>query len=294
VRVTFQKCCLRAALSLLLVVPPAVAQNPVTMDPELSSAKAKQLVEKAIEALGGFAYRNNEESDCDGRVAQFDRGGGMLGFSFIHSYWHYPDKNRIEYEVKTTKAGPFALLIGRLPVKGGSFIQLFSGDKGWTMDKGGVSDADATVVAEFQDTLKRQIHNLLLERVNEQGVYLRWGGLGIADLRQVEWVEITDADGRTVRLALERESHLPMRTVVSTPNEETRDMDEDVTIYSNYKEHDGVQTPMQISREHNGRRTHQIFYFSCSNNPNLPADFFTEQSLRERFAKTGGKPTPQK
>jgi hypothetical protein len=294
VRVSVQQCCGRAALSLLLMMPPAVAQNPETMDPERSSAKAKQLIEKAIEALGGFAYRNNEESDCDGRVAQFDRGGGMLGFSFIHSYWRYPDKNRVEYEVKTTKAGPFALLIGRLPVKGGSFIQLFNGDKGWTMDKGGVSEADATVVGEFQDTLKRQIHNLLLERVNEPGVYLRWGGLGIADLRQVEWVEITDADGRTIRLALERESHLPMRTVVSTPNEEMRDIDEDVTIYSNYKEHDGVQSPMQVSQEHNGRRTHQIFYFSCSNNPSLPADFFTEQSLRERYAKTGGKATPQK
>ncbi len=56
-------------------------------------------------------------------------------------------------------------------------------------------------------------------------------------------------------------------------------MDEDVTIYTNYKEHDGVQTAMQVSREHNGRRTHQIFYTSCSNNPNLPGDFFTEQSL---------------
>jgi hypothetical protein len=294
VRLSLPHCCLRAALSLLLLIPPAVAQNPDTMDPDRSSAKAKQLVEKAIDALGGFAYRNNEESDCDGRVAQFDRGGGTLGYSFIHSYWRYPDKNRTEYVVKSTKGGPLALLVGNLPIKGGAFIQLFNGDKGWTMDKGGVSEADATVVSEFQDALKRQIHHLLLDRVNEEGVYVRYAGLGIADLRPVEWLEITDKDGRTVRLALERESHLPMRTVVTTPNEETRDTDEDVTIYSNYREHDGVQTPMQISREHNGRRTHQIFYNSCNNNPSLPADFFSEQSLRERFAKTGGKATPQK
>jgi hypothetical protein len=46
---------------------------------------------------------------------------------------------------------------------------------------------------------------------------------------------------------------------------------------------------MQVTREHNGRRTHQIFYTSCSNSPKLPADFFTEASLRKKFKDTGGK-----
>jgi hypothetical protein len=114
------------------------------------------------------------------------------------------------------------------------------------------------------------------------------------DLHPVEWVEISEQDGRTVRLALEHLSHLPLRTVVTTPNEETRDTDEDVTIYSNYENKQGVQTSLQISREHNGRRTYQLFYNSCNNNPNLPVDFFTAESLRERFKKTGGKVKEEK
>jgi len=166
---------------------------------------------------------------------------------------------------------------------------LFNGDKGWTMDKSGVNEADTTVVSEFQAGAKRQLHNLLINRVNEEGVFLRYAGLGIADLRPVEWIEISDRDGRTVRLALEHETHLPMRTVATTPNEEMRDMDEDLTIYSNYKENEGVQTPMQITREHNGLRTHQIFYNSCRSNPNLPEDFFSEESLQKRFKETSGK-----
>jgi hypothetical protein len=82
---------------------------------------------------------------------------------------------------------------------------------------------------------------------------------------------------------------LPLRTVATTANEEMHDRDQDVAIYSNYREFQGVQTPLQISREHNGQRTHQIFYTSCSNAPNLPGDFFTEASLQKKFKETGGK-----
>jgi hypothetical protein len=294
VRLSLRHSGVLAMLGLLLMISPALAQNPDTMDPDKSTAKAKQLLNQAVEALGGSTYQNSVENECEGRVAQLDRNGGLMGYNFIHSFWRYPDKNRTEYVVKSTKGGLFAVLIGNLPIKGGTFIQLFNGDKGWTMDKSGINEADATVVAEFQDVVKRQIHNLLLDRVNEEGVYLRYAGIGVADLRQVEWVEISDRDGQTVRLALEHGTHLPLRTIVTTPNEEMRDRDEDVTIYSNYKELDGVQTPLQVTREHNGRRTHQIFYNSCRHNPILPADFFTEAGLQKRFKETGGKATPQK
>jgi len=294
VRVSLQHSGLLAALGLLLLVPSALAQNPDMMDPDQSAAKARQLVKQAIAALGGSTYQNSVESDCEGRVAQLDRNGAMMGYTIIRSFWRYPDKNRTEYVVKSTKGGIFAVLGGNLPVKGGSFIQLFDGDKGWTMDKSGVNEADATVVAEFQASLKRQIHNLLLNRVNEEGVYLRYEGIGVADLRPVDWVKITDQEDREVRLALEHDTHLPLRTIVTTPNEEMRDRDEDVTIYSNYRNVEGVESPMQITREHNGLRTHQIFYNSCKNNPNLPADFFTEAALQKQFKETGGKAKEEK
>jgi hypothetical protein len=264
------------------------------MDPDQNKAKARQVLKQSVEAMGGPLFRDQTLSECDGRVAQFDRNGGTLGYSMVHSYWQYPDKNRSEYIVKTTKGGIFAVLWGNLPVKGGEFIQLFDGDKGWTMDKSGVNEADATVIEEFQAGLKRQIRNLLLHRANEEGVFLYYAGIGISDMREVEWIDFTDNDDRKVRVAIDRLAHLPLRTIATTPNEDMHDKDEDVTIYSNYEPLQGVQTPMQISREHNGRRTHQIFYTSCTNAPNVPADFFTEASLQKKFKDTGGKVKAQK
>ncbi len=256
--------------------------------------KPGNCLNQAVEALGGNLYRQQAFSDCQGRVAQFDRNGGTLGYSMMRSYWNYPDKNRTEYVVKTTKGGLFAVLWGNLPVKGGEFIQLFNGDQGWTMDKSGVNEADATVVEQFQASLKRNIRNLLLHRANEDNVFLYYAGLDTSDMREVEWVDFNDQDDRKVRVAIDRLTHLPLRTVAKTPNQEMHDEDEDVTIYSNYREHEGVQTPMQISREHNGRRTHQLFFDSCSNSPNLPPDFFTQAALQKKFKETGGKVKAQK
>jgi hypothetical protein len=120
-------------------------------------------------------------------------------------------------------------------------------------------------------------------------VFLHYAGVDTADMREVEWVDFSDDSDRTVRLALDRLSHLPLRTDAITPNQEMRDKDEDITIYSNYEPFEGVQTPMQITREHNGLRTMQVFFNSCSNSPNLAPDFFTEAALRKKYKDTGGK-----
>jgi hypothetical protein len=284
------------ALVLALLAGPVVrGQNPDTMDPDRNLAKAKLLLKQSIAGMGGVHFEHNTGSQCSGRVAQFDHNGTMAGYTSMRSYWEFPDKNRLEYEVKSTKGGIFAVLIGNLPIKGGLLIQLFSGDKGWSMDKGGVEEAPVTAISDFQQAMKRQLHNILLSRATEEGVYLRFGGSGIVDLRQVEWVEISDPDGgNLVRVALDRSTHVPLRTVAKTANEDMNQMDEDVTIYSNYEELQGVQTPLQITREHNGHRSYQIFYDSCQNNPSLPADFFTKASLDKVYAEKGGKKKDRK
>ena len=96
------------------------------------------------------------------------------------------------------------------------------------------------------------------------------------------------ADERTIRLGVDRSTHLLMRSVVKTVNEDTRERQEDVTVYSNYQPKDGVQVPMQITRERDGRRLSQVFYESCQLNPQLPPDLFTRASLERRYKELGG------
>lgn len=283
------------ALAVVLLVlaacaaPRAAAQNPDTMLPEESAAKAKQLLQQLIEALGGPAYLKTHESLCEGRLAQFGHAGDLTGYINFRDYWRYPDKNRTEYETKGSKAGIFGVLIGNIPVKGGAVIELYAGDQGWTLDKGGVSELPASAIAEFQEQVKRDTDNLLRLRLKEDGMIFRYGGSDIVDLKPADWVEIVDPDQRTFRLAIARSTHLLLRSVVITRNDVSRERSEELTIYANYHPLDSVEAPLQVARELDGRRVYQAFYESCKYNPNLPDELFTRASLDKRWSETGAK-----
>jgi len=66
---------------------------------------------------------------------------------------------------------------------------------------------------------------------------------------------------------------------------------DDVIIYTNYQLQDSVWTPLQVSREHNGRRTAQIFYNSCKFNPGFPESLFTKDSLKKGGSEASVKKT---
>ncbi|HKM80082.1 MAG TPA: hypothetical protein VJY15_03870 [Candidatus Acidoferrum sp.] len=294
-RMKLAKACVGVAFAVVLLAPAVTAQNPDIWDPEKSTAKAKQLVRQAIEALGGAAFRDYEQLECEGRLAQFDHNGDRAGDANYHNYWHFPDKNRTEYVVYSTKGGLLAVFVGILPVKGGVFIQVFSGNEGWTMDKSGVNEAPASTVSDFQAAAKNHYRNVLLRKVNEPDVFLRYTGTTTVDLWQVDWVEITDrGEEGSIRLALDHATHLPSRIVVTSKDADTGQMDEDATIFTNYQPNDGIQIPMQATRLHNDRRTYQLFYNSCKANPSLPADFFTKEGLQRRYKESKGKVTDKK
>jgi hypothetical protein len=271
VRVRLREAGLWFAIATLLLVPGAKAQNPDTMDPDESAAKGKKIISQLIAGLGGPLYLNVSALECEGRIAQFGHNGDLTGFVNFKDYWGYPDKKR-------TDAG-----------KKGNIIDLYVGDQGWTLDRGGVSEEPATAVSDFQAMLKRDVNNLLRHRIHEEGMAVRFGGIGVVDLHQVDWVEIQDQEERTFRLAVDQSSHLLVRSVVVTKDEDTGTRREDVTVYSNYQFKDGVQLPMQVTRERDGRRVYQVFYEGCQLNPPLPPDFFTRAALEKRYSEVGGK-----
>src|SRR5215208_5618176 len=92
-------------LLLLLVTfsAPAFAQGdqPQTVGPPPPSAaseqKAQQIVERAIEKLGGSAYLNVRSLSARGYFTLFKDGVSGLPLSFI-DYIVYPDRERTEFK----------------------------------------------------------------------------------------------------------------------------------------------------------------------------------------------------
>jgi hypothetical protein len=280
VRLKFSRGWVRLILAVLFLTwlytaaPPTVAaspsQNPDIMLPEQNVAKARQTLDQVSDALGGPAFLEVRERECDGRRAQFGHNGELTGFVDFKDYWRYPDKHRIDYSKKR------------------NVIDVFNGDQGWTMDRGGVSEEPPGAVSDFQALVKHSVDNLLRTRLKDPTLNVRYAGVGIVDMRQVDWVEILEGQ-LTLRLAIDRSSHLLLRSVVSSINEEMQARTEETTIYTNYQRKDGVMVALQISRERDGKRFFQAFYDTCTFNPHLAEDMFTRAALERRYAEVGSK-----
>jgi len=283
VRLTFFKFAAVMLTAGALIVPSASPQRADTMMPEQSVAKGKQILSDLINALGGPGYTQVRESQCHGRRALFGHNGALTGYIDFIDYRRYPDIDRTEYigKGRNTILQSLIGIDGLDFAHGGVVITLFNRNQGWTYDRSGVSEAPATSVSDFQEQVKRNIDNLLRLRLHEEGMSVRFDGSDTVDLKQVDWVELTDREQRTFRLAVDRSTHLLVRGMVITKNEETQQIDEDVAIYTNYQLRDSVWVPLQVSRERNGRRTSQYFYDTCRFNPGFPDSLFAKDSLKK-------------
>jgi len=290
----FVRWVIAVAACVALYAPGARAQAAETLMPEQSAAKAKQVLNQLISAMGGEAYLQTRETDCTGRLAQFEHNGDLSGYTNFRDYWRLPDKNRTEYEVKGAKGGLLGVLIGSIPFKGGTIIELYNGDEGWTMDRGGVSEQSAVNIADFKEQTKRDIDNVLRFRLKDEGMQFRYGGLDLIDMKPVEWVELVDREDRTFRLAVLQTSHLLARTVVITRDETTRERTEEVTAYGNYHVLGQVMAPLQVERKRDGRRLFQAFFDTCSFDQRFPPDFFSKTSLEKKYSESYSKKDREK
>jgi hypothetical protein len=293
VRLKLTQIAVAALFAGALFATQAAAQNPDSMMPEQSAAKAKQILSDLMNARGGAAYREVAEGECHGTRAQFGHNGEVTGYVAFTDSRHYPDKARLEYAAKSHNLKSIINTVigveGLDWSHGGVIVALYNGDRGWTLDRSGVTELPVTSISEFQEQVKRNIDNVLRVRLKEPGWSYRFGGSDTVDLKEVDWVELTDSEERAFRLAVDHHTHLLVRSVVTTNNEETHERDDDVTIYTNYQLKDTVWTPMQVTRDHNGRRAAQFFYDSCRYNPGFPSDFFDRSSLQKKTAEAGAK-----
>jgi hypothetical protein len=270
---------------------PVAAQPGQELMPEQSAANAKGVLRQVIATLGGSAYLNVRDSECEGRVAQFGSSGDLMGFTSFRDLSLLPSKDRVEY-ISKGEHTVLAFLLGADDLSishGGVLITVFDGDQGWILDKSGVIDQPEDVTKNFAEQVKSGMNNMLRSRMNEDGVEFRDTGTDIVDLKEVEWIEFSDRDHRALRMAVEKSTHLPLRWVVEKRDPETRERTEIATSYTQFISLDGVLTPLSITRAQNGRRVTQTYLSSCKYNLNLSPQLFTRASLEQRSAEIAKK-----
>lgn len=261
------------AAMLFIAAVPAHAQNDEILLPEQSAAKAKELLQGMIQALGGSAYLDVKDSTCKGRLGSFGHSGALSGYDVFLDYVKQPDKDRQEMSKKR------------------NIIYITNGNKGWVLDRGGVSNEPSGQVEESERELQVDLDYILRFRLNEPGMIFHYDGPDVVDLKEADWVEIDDPQGHEIRIAIAKLTHLPIRKEVAMRDPVTHMRTEEVDYFSNFQKVDGVTMYFQQTRFRNGLKVFQVFYDpdGCKFNTGLQDSFFTKESLEERWAQVGKK-----
>jgi hypothetical protein len=232
--------------------PPALS-IPVEQE---NARKAKNLLDQAVQALGGQAYLGIKDISQEGRTYSFFHGQpNSVGLVFWRFY-KFPDKDRIELTKKR------------------DVTYVYTGDQGFEITFKGARPQDAK---ELNDYLRRRQFSLdwvLRKWLTEPGVALFYEGSTVADQKPVEQVTIMNASNQGVTLFFDASTHLPVKKSFSwrDPTDKERNVEEEV--YDGYRVVQGVMTPFSITRFYNGDMSNQRFLSSVTYNKGLEDSLF--------------------
>jgi len=234
--------------------------------------KGKQVLDAALEALGGARFLAMEDRVEAGRVYSF-YNGRLRGLSRATIYTRYltaPDP-----------PSPDGLYVRERQAfgKDEDYAIVFDERQGWSITFRGASPIAEDVLARYRDTTRRNVFYLMRQRLKEPGLIIEHSGTDIFDNMPVDIVDITDSDNITVTVFIQQSTKLPVRQLFHRRDPVTKVRNEEVTIFGKYRDvGGGVQWPFNMSRRRNGEKIYEIFSETVTINQGLSDQLFALSS----------------
>jgi len=239
-----------------------------------NAAKAKAILDQAIEALGGQAYLNYQDRSEEGRFYTFFHGDANSVGTPYGLRIKFPDKDRLE--ILKMRSYHFLLFdVGNVPDKDKQdIVVIHNGDNGYEITYKGTAAESADDKAAF---LRRRQHSLdwvLRKWIHEPGVALFYEGKTVAAQKEAEQVTVMNARNQAVTLYFDSNTHLPIKKSYSwrDPKDKERNVEEE--IYDSYRQTQGIMAPFSVTRFYNGDMTYQRFITTIAFNKSLPDTLF--------------------
>ena len=233
---------------------------------ESSQERAKRVVHEAVEALGGDRFMNMQNREEGGRAYSFYREQ-LSGLSIATIYTEYQaGVSDTAHNLAVRERENF----GKKQDNG----VLFGEKEAWEITFRGARLLTDERFERYKETTLRDVFYILRVRLSEPGMIFESRGADVLQNAPVEIVDITDGDNRTTSVYFDQITKLPVRQVFLRRDPKTRLNDEEITVYSKYREVAGVQWPYSIQRERNGEKIFQIFSDNVQINRPLPPKLF--------------------
>jgi len=231
--------------------------------------RAQRVIHEAIAALGGDAFLHIENRTESGRVYAFYREQ-LTGLAVATIYTKYvPISDPHDLAVRERDS-----FLKKDKSEKEEYADLFTDKGAWDISYRGVRPLAEDRLPRYKESARRNVFYILRERLHEPGMLMESRGADVLDNRPVEIVDFTDGDNDTTTVYFDQTTKLPMRQVFYRRDPQTKDKDEEVTIFSKYRDVGGVQWPFDVQRMRNGEIIFQIYAETVKINQSLPDKLF--------------------
>src|SRR6202021_50967 len=155
--------------------------------------KARELLEQAIQALGGQAYLNVHQMQEQGRVYSFYHGRPTSNGVFFWRFLEFPDKERIELTPQRDIA------------------YIYTGDKGYEITYKGPRAVEKKDLEDYLRRHKFSLETILRSWVNDPTVALFFDGSALAGSLAAQRVTLINSKNESVSVYFDIDTHLPIK-----------------------------------------------------------------------------------
>ncbi|MBI1356018.1 MAG: hypothetical protein GC160_16885 [Acidobacteria bacterium] len=240
----------------------------VPLRSQSAQEQGRQLVQKALQALGGEAFLNLHDQVASGRAYSF-YNASVRGLARITVY------DRFEPMRPDAPADWLPVSRREVYTEKGDYYSLFRNGKGWEVTYQGARPLPADVMEKYRLGVQRDFLYFLRYRRDEKGLYYYSPGMEIVDNVPTDVIEITDYDGETIKVYVRQSDGLPHMGLYTRRDPKTRIPYEEKTIWSKYKPSgDGATLPWNIRKERDGEEIYEQFAGEMKVNQNFENDVF--------------------
>jgi hypothetical protein len=232
---------------------------------ETDQQRGKRVVDESLAALGGDKFLGMTDRVENGRAYSFYRER-LTGLAIAKIYTRYRAVPNAKLQVEERET------FGK---KEESIVLFMPSGEAYELTYRGARPLPEDRTVRYVDTTTHNVLYILHNRLREPGMTFESKGADVIDNVPVEIVDIIDSQNRVTTVYFHRSTKLPMRQVFSRRDPQTRLRDEEVTLFSKYRDvGEGVQWPFAIQRERNGEKLFELYSDSVTINQALPDKLF--------------------
>jgi hypothetical protein len=248
---------------------PGALNKPLGVDDSATknAAKAHELLDAMVKALGGDQWLNLKNTVREGHIAAFFHGEPDVGTTLFWEFHEWPDHDRFEY------------------TKHRDVVQFYVARKGIEITYRGARDLPKDQVDDFMRRRDHSIETAVKVWMKDPKTIFLYEGQRMAERHMADQVTLISPGNESITIQMDVQTHLPLSRSFQWRDPVYKDKNTDVEEYADYHDVNGLPTAYSITRVHNDETVRQVYIDKVHYNQDLPEGFWDINAVARKIKK---------